>query len=406
MTEALSHLKVLDVTHQIAGPYCTKLLADLGAEVIKIEKPGEGDVTRRLGPFPNDLPHPEKSGLFLYLNTNKKSITLNLKTVQGKQIFKDLVKDTDVLVENFEPRVMSDLGLNYEILEQINPKLVMTSISNFGQTGPYRDYKATELNLAALGGPMYLTGNLEREPLKEPGSVFQFAAGADGCTATLAATLYQARSGIGQHIDLSIMETVVACMAHHPISWGRSRITTKRRGPYGLASAWPNPIAHSGIYPCKDGHVLVAVHNQEGLTMLAPLTGHEEITDESRFRCLGFGKIIGADELSKILLDSLKDRNKEELFHSAQELRLFWTSVKTIEDVFKWDQYKERKFWVDIDHPIAGKLTYARTPFLLKGSPARFGRAPLLGEHNEEIYREHLGFTKEEMVQLTSNNII
>ena len=140
--------------------------------------------------------------------------------------------------------------------------------------------------------------------------------------------------------------------------------------------------------------------------MLAPLTGHEEIVDESRFRCLGFGKIIGSDELSKILLDSLKDRDKEELFHSAQELRLFWTSVKTIDEVFEWAQYKERGFWVEIDHPKAGTLTYARTPFLLKGSPARLGRAPLLGEHNEEIYINELGLSKKELVTLKQSKVI
>jgi len=153
--QALTGLKVLDVTHYIAGPFCTKLLADYGADVIKVEKPGEGDESRRMGPFPDDVPDPEKSGLFLYLNTNKRGITLNLKTETGVKIFKDLVKESDVLVENFSPRVMPGLGLDYQTLKKVKPQLVMTSISNFGQTGPYRDWKATEITLFALCGQMH-----------------------------------------------------------------------------------------------------------------------------------------------------------------------------------------------------------------------------------------------------------
>ena len=159
---ALSGYKVLDVTHFIAGPYCTRLLAGYGAEVIKVEKPGSGDGSRRLGPFVGDDPHIEKSAQFLYLNTGKKSITLDLKTPAGVKIFKRLVKDADILVENFEPRVMSSLGLGYDTLSEINPKLVMTSISNFGQTGPYRDYKAAEIVEYALSGLMKMTGEPDR----------------------------------------------------------------------------------------------------------------------------------------------------------------------------------------------------------------------------------------------------
>jgi len=160
MEQALSDVKVLDLTRFVAGPYCTKLLADYGADVIKIEKPGEGDPTRRMGPFLGDDPHPDKSGLFLHLNTSKRGITLNLKSEIGKKIFRELVKGVDILVENFSPRVMPGLGLEYEALETLNPRLVMTSISNFGQSGPYRDFKASELILYGMGGAMNETGTL------------------------------------------------------------------------------------------------------------------------------------------------------------------------------------------------------------------------------------------------------
>ena len=162
MEQPLSDVRVLDLTWYITGPYCTKLLADYGADVIKVEPPGGGDPARRLGPFLNDDPHPEKSGLFLHLNTNKRGITLNIECETGKRIFKELVKKADILVESFPPRVMPSLGLGYETLEKINPMLVMTSITDFGQTGPYRDFKGSELIYQGLGGPMYTTGTPDR----------------------------------------------------------------------------------------------------------------------------------------------------------------------------------------------------------------------------------------------------
>jgi len=167
INQPLSGVKVLDLSWYISGPYCTKLLADYGADVLKVEMPGEGDPARKLGPFFKDDPHPEKSGLFLYLNTNKKGITLNLKSSWGNDVIKELVKDVDILVESFSPDVMERLGLSYEDLEKINPRLLFTSISNFGQFGPYRDYKASELIIYGMGGAMNESGLPDREPLKK-----------------------------------------------------------------------------------------------------------------------------------------------------------------------------------------------------------------------------------------------
>ena len=175
--QALNGIKVLDLTHYIAGPFCTKLLADYGADIIKVERPETGDGARRVGPFPGDLPDPEKSGLFLYLNTNKRGITLNLKTKSGVDIFKELVKKTDILVESFSPRVMPGLGLDYQTLKKIKPNLVMASISNFGQSGPYRDWKASEIVLYAMSGLMSVKGDPDREPLKHALYIFQYFTG-------------------------------------------------------------------------------------------------------------------------------------------------------------------------------------------------------------------------------------
>src|SRR4030042_465320 len=176
--QPLSDVRVRDLSWHIAGPACTKFFADYGAEVVKVESPDGGDPSRRLGPFYKDDPHPEKSGLFLFLNTNKRSITLNLKSATGKKIFKELVKHVDILVENFSPHVMPGLGLDYEALEKINPGLVMTSISNFGQTGPYRDFKASELIIYGIGGAMCSTGVGDCEPVKKGMNVMQHQGGA------------------------------------------------------------------------------------------------------------------------------------------------------------------------------------------------------------------------------------
>ncbi len=207
-TNALEGVRVLDLTHHIAGPWCTKLLADYGADVIKIERPGSGDPTRSIGPFYHDDPHLEKSGLFLHLNTNKRSVTLDLKRPTGQDIARRLAQNVDIVVESFSPGVMADLGLDYPILEKLNPRVVVTSISNFGQTGPYRDLKASEIVSSAMGGPMNVTGHAEREPLKLGGSIVAYQAGSVAAYSTMVA-LYQAEEddGEGQHVDVSIYET-------------------------------------------------------------------------------------------------------------------------------------------------------------------------------------------------------
>ena len=206
---ALEGVKVLDLTHHVAGPYSTKLLADFGADVVKVEQPS-GDPARRIPPFYHDETGPDKSLLFLYLNTNKQGITLNLKTRQGLDLLMELVRDSDILVENFSPRVMPSLGLDYPSLKEINPSLVMVSIANFGQTGPYRDYKANDIVEYALGGLMYIFGGYHREPLKHALHQAQFKAGTNAASAALMALYHQRMTGIGQHVDVSIQESIAS----------------------------------------------------------------------------------------------------------------------------------------------------------------------------------------------------
>ena len=208
--EALAGVRVLDLTQGVAGPFCTRLLADYGAEVVKVEVPGEGDKTRHLGPFPGDIPHPEKSGLFWYLNFNKKSVTLDLEDPTDAGHFRRLAGEVDLLIESCRPGVLAQLGLEYGILQRANPGLVMTSVTGFGQDGPYRDYRSCHLVLSALGGLLFNNGYPERPPSQPPGRLFDFVVGTLAAAGALAALYHRNRGGQGQYVDISAMDCIAA----------------------------------------------------------------------------------------------------------------------------------------------------------------------------------------------------
>ena len=212
--QTLSNVKVLDLTWHIAGPFCTKLFADFGADVVKIERPVRGDPARSTGPFMGDDSHPEKSLLFSNLNLNKRGITLDLKTDSGRESVKGLVKEADILVESFSPGVMKRLGLDYGTLKEINPKLIMTSISNFGQYGPYRDFKVSELVLSGIGADMYSCGNPGRHPLKLGGNCLQYLVGHMAAVATMAAYWHMLQNSVGQYLDISMQEVLAVDTNH------------------------------------------------------------------------------------------------------------------------------------------------------------------------------------------------
>lgn len=396
--QALSDLKVLDLTHFIAGPYCTKLMADLGAEVIKVERPGQGDGARALGPFLGDEPHPEKSGLFFYLNTNKKGITLNLKSETGVRLLKELVRDADLVVENFEPRVMPSLGLSYDELKGINPNLVMTSISNFGQTGPYRDYKATSLTIMALGGPMAITGDEDR-PLKPGGSQAEYMAGIMGFSATTIALLWREETGLGQYIDLSIMECVSGNLEGATTEYpylGISRRRLMQRFTYG------HPV---GLYPCKDGYVIV-IPGLGKMDSMAMLLGDPSLVEHELFKSSRLRQQRAQEFDELFLLPYLREHTRREVFEQAQELRMPFGYVMGIDELLADAHLQARGFFVKVEHPLMGEVTYPGPPFRMGETPWKAGRAPLLGEHNEEVYCQRLGYTREDLVKLRELEII
>lgn len=398
--QALGHLKVLDLTHYIAGPYCTKQLAGLGAEVIKVERPGSGDGARSMGPFYGDDPHPEKSLLFFYLNDNKKSITLNLKTELGRRIVKELVKDADILVENFEPRVMPSLGLSYETLRDINPHLIMTSISNFGQTGPYRDYKAQDIIAYALGGMLYETGSYEREPLKHGLSQAQMIAGLNASAGTMTALYHQRESGVGQQVDVSIQEGVNRMMNFFAM-WYTWNGAIWRRRPKG-GSLYVGGLTE--IMPCKDGWTAPLVYRDEWDRFVAfadiPELLEPKFADHAQ-------RSVNVNEMVQHITAAFAKREKQELFESAQEWGFPWATVQDCSDIAKCPQLEGRGFWAEPEHPVMGKLRMPGRPYLMTRTPWQTATsAPLLGQHNREIYVERLGYSRIDLIKMRESGVV
>ncbi len=399
--QALSGVKVLDLTWYIAGPMCTKYLADFGADVLKVEKPGEGDPARRMGPFPNDEPHPEKSGFFLYLNHNKRGITLNLKCATGKKIFKRLVGEADILVESFSPGVMERLGFSYQELEKINPRLIMTSISNFGQTGPYRDFKMTELVLNAMGADMAQHGLPDREPLKRGAYCLQHQAGLIAAVATLAALFTRQRQGFGQYLDISMMETQAGT-----IDWRSMTVLTYLYTGERYLREDPRvggiSILPGGGYPCKDGFIWCLMTVQ-WLGRLADLLGMPDLPQ----RFPNVFDMTRKGELDAIFMEWLAERGKYQASYEGQAKRVPITPVCTSEDLLNDPHYNERGLWVEVDHPVAGKWKYVGPVARMSETPYQLRRrAPMLGEHNVEVYCDQLGYTREDLVRLREAGVI
>jgi len=396
--KVLSGIKVLDLTHHIAGPYCTKLLADYGAEVIKVERPGIGDDARRIGPFFGDEANPDASGLFLYLNTNKRGITLNLKAEAGRQVFRELVRDADILVENFSPGVMGRFGFDYRSLEKMNPGLVMTSISNFGQTGPYRDFKATELISDAMGGWMTVIGDPEREPLKPGGSQAQFVGGLFGAVGTMTAFHGREMNGVGQHVDISLMEAVLYIQMNITSIYAYYQHITKRIGNMVL------PLPGS-ILPCRDGYIGAFAITTSQWETLCDWMGKPEFKEDPDFLTVP-DRAENADLLNAHLISWLVEHDQEELFREAQKRKLPFGMPMNSEMLLESDHLNERGYFVEVDHPATGKIRYPGAQVRMGDTPYELRRAPLLGEHNEEILCSRLGYSKADLADLSAQGVI
>ncbi len=392
----LGNVRVLDLGQGVSGPFCARLLADQGAEVIKVEPP-EGDPARRMGPFAGNEPHGEKSIPFLYLNTNKRSVILNLSSVRGRTLLHALVRWADVLVENFEPRLRSSLGLDDESLREVNPRLVVTSITSFGSSGPYRDWKATDLVTSAVSGLMYHSGNADKEPLRSALSQSLYVAGISGASATLVALYHRLSSGQGGRVDVSVAECMTAHLAQASASYAYTGGLRGRRPARGA------PLEE--LMPCQDGHAVVSAQGSQPFETIADLLGVEELKGPAF--STAEGRIVNGEALERLILDGLAKWEKKDLFHAANKQRLVFGMAQGPDDLYRCPHLKERKFFASVNHPVAGNAEYPCD--LIQLSEASLGMrspAPLLGAHNAEVFQKVAGLSQSEIAQLRNLAVI
>ena len=399
MSLALEDVKVIEYGNFISAPYCSKLMAHLGADVIKIEKPGAGDLSRERGPFLDDIPGPDRSGIFLYLNANKRGVTLNLEKATGKEIFQRLIKDADILVEDTKPGTLDSLGLGYGALKAINPRLVMTSITPFGQTGPYKEYKGSDLIMWQMGGLGYATpvntGTPDYEPLRVM-HMASYLAGATAASAAMTALYYQRLTGIGQHVDVSQLEAVFLNWGFY--YWPYEHKNSTRVPKFALA-----PV---GFLKCRDGWVFIVAIEDHHWKALLEMMGNPEWAGNELFKNR-FTRADNWEDLEPLLLDWSMKYTKAEITEMGKAKGIPMGPINSIDEVLATGQLKARGYFVEWEHPKAGTLTYPGAPYKLPKTPWSVrGPAPLLGQHNEEIYCRQLGYTKGELVKMYEVGII
>ncbi len=394
----LSGIRVVELGEMVSAPYCARLMASLGAEVVKVEPP-EGDCARGHGPFPGDEAHPEKSGLFLAMNLDKKGITLDVTSAEGREMFRRLVAQSDILVENGPPGRLHRLGLGYESLRQENSGLIVVSITPFGQDGPYKNYAAHDLNRWHAGGWGYLWRERDAHgipglPVRAPSFLPAFQAAYNALTATLAALYYRDMGGGGQYIDVSEQEAMAFILAGgFPIYNGENRIQ-------GKEIAIPASVP-SGILPCRDGYVLLSAiepHQWVGLVKMLgdPEWSKEEWTQSAEGRRLNY------DIINAFMMEWLEDKDTDWVVKRAIENRVPASPVGvTAERLARDEHLRERGFFVELDHPEAGRLRYPSTPFRFSetGTSTK-ASAPLLGQHNAEVFSRLPGRSSADMKRL------
>jgi crotonobetainyl-CoA:carnitine CoA-transferase CaiB-like acyl-CoA transferase len=409
----LKGCRALDLTDE-KGFLCGKILADLGMDVIKVERPG-GDPSRRLGPSSHDEADPEKSLYWFAYNNNKRGITLDIETKDGKRIFEELVRKSDVVIESFKPSYMDELGLGYAALSEIKKDIILTSITPFGQTGPYRDYEASDIVLMGMAGQLFLTGDADRPPVNISIPQACLHAGADAAVGTMIAYHHRRKTGEGQHVDVSMQQSAAWFLAFTLPYWEIDKVILGRVGTFRSGSS--SGTVQRQVWPCKDGYVFFfMMGGQQGARQCRPLVRwmEEEGAGDEFLRIFDWERFDMAtatqeliDKISKPIADFFLTQTKKEALEAAASRNIPVCPLLSMQDILNDPHLAVRGYWSQLENPeLNGTIPYPKQ--FVRSSEneviTRF-RAPHIGEHNSEIYGE-IGLSRQEIIALKEAGVI
>lgn len=397
MARPLEDIRILDLTWVLAGPFASMILADLGAEVVKVERPPNGDISRTTGPYQNGW-----SGYFFSINRGKKSIGINLRSAEGKALFLRLVEKADVVVENFTPGTMARLGLDYGVLSARNPRLIMASVSGFGQTGPYSDRPALDIVVQAMGGVMSITGEPGGGPVRPGTSYGDLTAGLFATVGILSALHERERSGLGQAIDISMLDCQLAVLEN---SIMRYFVTGEVPGPLGTRHPSATPFQ---AFPTADGHIVIALAfgEENQWALLCAMLGVPELIDDERFET-GPKRTRNHAALEPALNEAFRKRTTAEWYADFLAAGIPCGPVNTIADVANDEQVKFRQSIKPVTHAVAGTIPIADSPVRMSRSETGIqGPPPSMGADTESVLESWLGLGAAEVAELESSGIV
>ncbi|MES2820150.1 MAG: CaiB/BaiF CoA-transferase family protein [Pseudomonadota bacterium] len=407
MPGALSHLRVLDLSRVLAGPWAGQILADLGAEVIKVERPGVGDDTRAWGPpFLQNAAGENTSEAAYYLaaNRNKQSVTLDFTQAEGQRLVRELAARSDILIENFKVGGLAAYGLDYASLKALNPRLIYCSITGFGQNGPYAKRAGYDFMIQGLGGLMSLTGRAEGEdgagPLKVGVALTDILTGLYSSVAILAALAHRDQGGGGQHIDMALLDVQVACLANQAMNY-----LTTGTAPRRLGNAHPNIVPYQD-FPTADGDFILTVGNDGQFRKFCEVAGHGEWADDPRFAS-NTARVAHRGELIPLIRQATVFKTTAQWITALEQAGVPCGPINDLAALFADPQVLARGLRLDLPHPLGGSVPQVASPIRLSETPVQYRQAPpLLGEHTEAVLCGLLGLTAEQLEGLRANKVI
>jgi formyl-CoA transferase len=404
---ALSHIRVLDLSRVLAGPWCAQNLADLGADVIKVERPDVGDDTRHWGPPFAQNPQGEdtaEAAYFISINRNKRSITVDISTPEGQDIIRALARDSDVVIENYKVGQLKKYGLDYDSLKLLKPDLIYCSVTGFGQTGPYAQRPGYDFIIQGLGGFMSVTGEADDlpggGPQKAGVAIVDLFTGMYASSAILAAVIHRDRSGEGQYIDMALLDTQIAVMANISSNYLCTGIAPRRWG-----NAHPNIVPYQ-TFPTSDGWMIIAVGNDSQFRQFVKAGGQEHLADDPRFAD-NPSRVAHRSVLVPLLTEMTMTKTKHDWIATLEKVNVPCGPINDLEEVFANEQVVSRQIEMQVPHPTAGTMKLVSSPMKLSATPVEVRMAPpTLGQHTDEVLRERLGMSAEQISALRNSHIL